>query len=344
MDYKGVSGLLVAIFLTLVSVGLAFGFLVFGRQTQETFEEEVGGGVERGIESLQAGLSISSVNANQITVKNTGRNVLDATKIAVLLDGKRTNASVAAATLNPGDTTSLALTDFVPGVHTIRVTGPAGVGDEGEFGIAPQGVVALWDFEDEDANPEDSVGENDGKLNGSTVAIFHLDEGSGTTAYDATNYKRNSLTNGPIWTAGVSGNALKFDGTDDYTRASGFSELGTSNQPYSFEGWFKAEQGESNGNIIHMSSVDTGGSWCLPPDALVNGNVRALSLNTGFVSAVGTTTVEANKWYHFVNTWDATNGLRIYVNGVLEGTASQPAYTASGASNYVFLSFRSEEQ
>lgn len=46
---------------------------------------------------------------------------------------------------------------------------------------------------------------------------FHLDEGSGTTAYDTSGNNNNgTLYNGPIWTNGKIKNALQFDGVDDY--------------------------------------------------------------------------------------------------------------------------------
>ena len=48
------------------------------------------------------------------------------------------------------------------------------------------------------------------------VAYWKFDEGTGTTAADSSgNGNTGTLMNGPLWTAGIAGNALYFDGIDD---------------------------------------------------------------------------------------------------------------------------------
>src|SRR4030095_10522659 len=48
------------------------------------------------------------------------------------------------------------------------------------------------------------------------VAYWKFDEGSGTSAADASgNGNTATLVNGPVWTAGRVGNALYFDGIND---------------------------------------------------------------------------------------------------------------------------------
>src|SRR5687767_13315577 len=49
-----------------------------------------------------------------------------------------------------------------------------------------------------------------------TVGLWHLDEGAGLSTADAGGPNTGSLTNGPVWSAGNLGNALRFDGTNDY--------------------------------------------------------------------------------------------------------------------------------
>ncbi len=177
------------------------------------------------------------------------------------------------------------------------------------------------------------------------IAQWNFEEGTGTTAYDTSGSANHgsfgSGSSAPSWTTGKVGKALSFDGIDDHTKTGGvFTSLGTSNTPYSFTGWFKANSGETDGNIIHMSSLATGGAgWCLPPVALDAGKLTAFSWNGGLVTATGATTVQANTWYHFGITWDSTNGLRVFLNGRLDGSQSQTNYSASGSSNYIFLGF-----
>jgi len=49
------------------------------------------------------------------------------------------------------------------------------------------------------------------------VGYWNFDEGAGTVVSDSSgNNNTGTLTNGPLWTAGKVGNALNFDGTNDY--------------------------------------------------------------------------------------------------------------------------------
>ena len=57
------------------------------------------------------------------------------------------------------------------------------------------------------------------------VAYWDFDEGTGSTAHDSEN-GYDGVINGATWTTGVSGNALSFDGTDDYVEVN--CETGTS--------------------------------------------------------------------------------------------------------------------
>src|SRR3989344_231059 len=84
---KGVSALIVAIFLVMVSVSLTYGFLAWSRATQEGLQEGIEGEAERSAGAAGAGLAIVAVADNKISVKNTGKNVIDMAAVNVLLDG-----------------------------------------------------------------------------------------------------------------------------------------------------------------------------------------------------------------------------------------------------------------
>lgn len=314
MDRKGVSGLLVAIFLTIISVALAGAFLLFGTATQETFEKEVGGGVEKSVEQLQGGLAIFEVKENRVTVKNTGRTNVDASKIGVLLDGQRAAATTTATTLAPGETAQFTVSDFVPGVHTVRLLGPAGAADEGEFAVVLPGTVSFWDFEDEDAKPDDVVGDNDGNLNGSTVVLLHFDEGSGDKAADTTNYKNNAtLKNGATWTAGVNGNGLFLDGTNDYADLPDLATLNT----FTVEAWYFVRGNSQFPDALVLSDdvdnyVQGDVSLDVRRDDLLqftvqNGTDGVGAINTGAIST-------KNAWHYIVGTYDGKTAI-LYLDG-----------------------------
>ncbi len=187
-----------------------------------------------------------------------------------------------------------------------------------------------------------NVGQND-KLTNGLVGLWSFNgpdiNWATNTAFDRSGQSRNSTIFNTTPTQGKVGQALQFNGSTSYSSSTGFSELGTANQPYSFAGWVKINNGAGDGNIIHMASSVTGIGWCLPPVGYSGGKLRGYSWNGGGVSVTGTTTLQPNIWYHFVNTWDATNGLRIYVNGVLENSTAMAVYSASGGTNSLFLGF-----
>ena len=48
------------------------------------------------------------------------------------------------------------------------------------------------------------------------VALYHFNEGTGTNVTDSSDYGNDGIIHNATWTDGISGNALNFDGVDDY--------------------------------------------------------------------------------------------------------------------------------
>jgi hypothetical protein len=142
-----------------------------------------------------------------------------------------------------------------------------------------------------------------------------------------------------IYTSGKNGNGLYLDGDNYFTSGGVFPELGTTNQPYSYSLWFNAASGETDGNLIQLASLYNGYGWCLPPLAIDASKITAYSYNSATITAADNVSIATGNWYHAASTWDSTNGLKLYVNGILRTTTPQAAYTASGASNYIRLGF-----
>ncbi|MFA5763943.1 MAG: LamG-like jellyroll fold domain-containing protein [archaeon] len=150
-----------------------------------------------------------------------------------------------------------------------------------------------------------------------------------------------SLNGSIVWqqTGGYNNKgAYLFDGTNDFIRTGTIAALGVDNMPYTFTAWVKASDGETAGNIIHMSAVLAGTGWCFPTLVLRDSKFVAQSYNGALVVARSTTSVSAGTWYHVASSWDPS-GLRVYVNGVLEGRTAQSAYTASDFPNYLHFGF-----
>ncbi|QQR65269.1 hypothetical protein IPH92_01660 [Candidatus Kaiserbacteria bacterium] len=190
-----------------------------------------------------------------------------------------------------------------------------------------------------------SYGRNNVWTNG-YVAVLHMEENPGGTApqmTDSTSGARSGTTFGMAagdQVAGQFGNSVNHDGgATDRVRAGSFANLGTVNKPYAISVWFNADTGETNGNLLHVSSGADGSGWCLPMLAISGSVIQAISWTGSQVTALGTTAITQNSWNQTYATWNATSGLQVYLNGVREKTTAQGTFTASGASNYIHTGF-----
>jgi len=70
------------------------------------------------------------------------------------------------------------------------------------------------------------------------VGYWKFDEGSGTTAYDSSGNGNNGiLVNGPTWVAGKYGEALSFEGVDDYVEIAGNTDLNPYTNDWTVSAW-----------------------------------------------------------------------------------------------------------
>ena len=103
---------------------------------------------------------------------------------------------------------------------------------------------------------------------GGPVAHWKMDEGNGTTTYDSSGNGNDgyfgSTTTSPTWTTGKHGNALSFDGTDDYVDAGDSADVGVSD--FTIEAWvrpsrvtsykFIVSKGHSDGSVQGLSGAN----------------------------------------------------------------------------------------
>jgi hypothetical protein len=156
------------------------------------------------------------------------------------------------------------------------------------------------------------------------LAHFRFDEGSGTTTTDDTSGNVGTLLNGPVWSAGVFGGALTFDGVDDQVSVPSSASL----QPttaFTASVWFK----------MNSYPTDWGGLFCKGPDAFDvcdygaaldgAGNMwRSVKLDDGASGTeafvLGTKPVALGQWHHLAMVFDG-NTLRAYLDGEFDGSS-----------------------
>ena len=142
------------------------------------------------------------------------------------------------------------------------------------------------------------------------AGYWPLDEWRGTETYDASgNGNTGNLVNGPIWSAGVYGAGLIFDGVDDYV------DLGTSGFNLASEltiaFWVNPADTRPDLQIMIARSP-----YVYPFRIAMNGTQVVTTLRTasGTNYLFSNSVLQANTWYHVALTYGA--GWRtIYVNG-----------------------------
>lgn len=141
---------------------------------------------------------------------------------------------------------------------------------------------------------------------------------SGTTTYSLTGSLTGTLTNGVGYLPN-NGGTFDFDGTDDFIAIS-------SNVNYTdvtIEAWIYREKGDLL-NIVGGTGIAE--YFCIYQEKLA----YYASQNTG-TWTYGTTTIQAQTWYHVSITMNNSNGeTKMYVNGILESTTTAQTGYRSG--------------
>jgi len=157
------------------------------------------------------------------------------------------------------------------------------------------------------------------------AAYWTLDEGAGDTIYDTSGNNNNGTINGATWGTGKYGNALQFNGQDNYV------EIPTSD----------SLEIEDNVTVAAwVNWIDAGDTWiCILANGQQNGPWEnyglfinrtsrflyfTLSLDSEHVpQQTANNLTVPNEWVHVCATWDGSNA-RIYVNGKMELEIAQP--------------------
>jgi PGF-CTERM protein len=149
------------------------------------------------------------------------------------------------------------------------------------------------------------------------VAVWHFDEGSGTVAKDASGHGNDGTIHGATWTTGISGKALRFDGSNDYVEVPySMKAINTISMeawiyPKQFDGEIISKWDGTGNGVIHFE---------LCPDRTMRMGLRS-GLTAYIVNFRSTETSSLNQWVHVVETWDGKNA-KIYFSGAEVGSAS----------------------
>lgn len=165
----------------------------------------------------------------------------------------------------------------------------------------------------------------------------HLDEGSGSTATGFSDYSRDGSVNGATWTSGRYGQALSFDGSDDYVQIDGWNGI-TGKTGRTWNLWFKSSSSQDQ-RMISYGFNNNGEKYDIRVDS---GNGDVLRVENSGGQKYGSTNIVDGQWHMLTvvcsNPCEDVQDHRLYVDGSLEtntGGGSQSLNTAS--SNNVWI-------
>ena len=290
---KAVSGIIIIIIMLLMSVSLAGLAYMFITTTATSSMESGTEIIEHTTSSVLSRMKIDSIADNIIYIRNIGS--VDLTNFSLFVNNRNVNF-LAPDSIAPGEIGNITVYDIISKGDDIKVT-------------SSRGTIALEKAPDPCDNPN-------------VILCFKLDG----SAIDSSRYRSDgTLTNSPSWVNGISGQALYFNGNNQYVS-------GTSSVPY-----------DNNGLTIELWINKTQSQACCKhPIALGDGHKATLYFSGSNLvlkfSGLGAeysiaTGLAMNEWVHAVVTYNGTQ-LVSYVNGV--ETTSQGRVGGIGFTNNNF--------
>ena len=168
------------------------------------------------------------------------------------------------------------------------------------------------------------------------VAHWKLDDGSGTTAADASGsgYHGTLVNMNPAgaWVTGKIGGALEFDGSNDYV------DIGNSLSPvnnFTVAAWVNPAKSDINLEIISKGNDGTDTQWELTTSTPAGQvDFRAVLSGVGSSGVRSTQSLPVGSWTFLVGTYDGTSW-RIYWNGALDKISTMPGPVVTSSALYI---------
>jgi hypothetical protein len=192
--------------------------------------------------------------------------------------------------------------------------------DDSSLGIVDFNPYLCAPFHENQSSPCGYIVDNN------TAALWHFNEGSGSTVHDETGMNNGAIF-GAAWTDGRFGNALNFDGYDDYVVVPDDNSLDITSQG-TLEAWINSKPGGTGyAHIISKAMGNGAGQWTyhFEYNVPVYGGRLRIAFSQGgrhCQEVIGNTPVNDNNWHHVAATWNGTE-INIYVDGILDVSAPQ---------------------
>lgn len=167
------------------------------------------------------------------------------------------------------------------------------------------------------------------------VAYYSFDT---TTITDSGPYGVNATALGSLTLVpGKVNQAILFNSTGYIrTNSTSFLAIGTSNQSHSYTVWIKPTPSNASSTILFVYGP-TG--WCVGIITMtVTGNISMNSYSGQTITVTGPI-LPLNSWTHFGSTYSRSNGMKIYINGILYASSGVFNYVAAGSPVYIVIGY-----
>src|SRR3989338_763252 len=158
-----------------------------------------------------------------------------------------------------------------------------------------------------------------------TVALWHMNEGSGNVADSSGNGNTGTPT-GTSVVSGKFGNARSFNGVSDYIQiGSRVTPLGAK----TYEFWIKTTHptgGTTRAMFDNLggTSANHGDAFSISSGKIYWASYKGVGGDDRFIVS-GNTLINDGNWHHIAGTWDGTtnsNAVKVYVDGVQDATGT----------------------
>jgi hypothetical protein len=166
----------------------------------------------------------------------------------------------------------------------------------------------------------------------SLIGWWTLDEGMGTTAVDWSGHDNHgTLINGPQWVPGYDGDALEFDGADDYVNL----PYTTDPTAYTIAAWIKPARTSPASIVVRTDNAGPTTNWSHQLRIDSSGVIEHYAWDGSERRVLGTTAIKAGTWYSVVAVATNDGNMRLYVNGQREGTATTVGTLWAGGDRFI---------
>jgi hypothetical protein len=167
------------------------------------------------------------------------------------------------------------------------------------------------------------------------IGWWKLDDDEGTIAVDWSGYyNRGTLmpdVNGPVWTDGILGGALQFDGIDDYVNCGNAASLNEPNRTgqVTLSAWVKTND---CGNGQHNEYIAKGDHSYAIKHFSGNNIQFFIYDGTWYTANYPVDSSFNGTWHHLAGTYDGSQ-LKLYIDGELKATTAHVGHIASETAN-----------